>query len=88
MSSRKDRDTEQLVTPEERIVEVVEQAGGSTKQSEIVATVRWSESTVSRKLSDLEEREALSRFQVGREKFVYLPGNEPAAARSPLPAAD
>ena len=85
---RKDRGTEQFVTPEERIVEVIERAGGSTKQAEIVATVQWSESTVSRKLSDLEDLEAVSRFQVGREKVVYLPGSEPAAVRSPLATAD
>ena len=82
--SRKDTETEQLLTPEERIVEALERNGGTMKQAEIVATVRWSESTVSRKLSDLESREALSRYQIGREKLVYLPGHEPEAVESPL----
>ena len=72
------------LTPEEHILHELERQGGSMRQSEIVARVDRSESTVSRKLSDLESREAVSRYQLGREKLVYLPGHEPDIAESTL----
>lgn len=80
--------TDEFLTPEESIVETIERRGGSVKQSEIVSAVDWSESTVSRKLSELESREEVSRYQIGREKLVFLPGQEPAAVESPLAVAD
>lgn len=79
---------EDFLGPEECIVDAIERRGGAVKQSEIVSAVEWSESTVSRKLSDLESREAVSRYQIGREKLVFLPGHEPAAVESPLALAD
>ena len=78
---------DRLLTPEEHILGAIERSGGAMKQSEIVAAVEWSESTVSRKLTELESREAVSRYQIGREKLVYLPGHEPEAARSALATA-
>lgn len=85
---RNDGATGQLLVPEERIVDVIERVGGTMKQSEIVDAVDWSESTVSRKLCDLESRGAVSRYQIGREKLVYLPGHEPPTVESPLARAD
>lgn len=82
------RPTERILTPEERIVEVVSANGGRMKQAEIVSTLEWSESTVSRKLSDLEANDAITRYQIGREKLVYLPGAEPESLESPLARAD
>lgn len=82
------RSTERILTPEERIVEVVSANGGRMKQAEIVATLDWSESTVSRKLSGLEANDAITRYQIGREKLVYLPGAEPESLESPLARAD
>ena len=86
--SRADAAPDRLLTPEEHIVDAVERSGGTMKQSEIVTTVDWSESTVSRKLADLESREAVSRYQIGREKLVCLSGHEPAAVESPLGRAE
>lgn len=68
----------QLKPPEERIVEIVSQNGDGIKQRDIVDAIRWSESTVSRKLCELEANGAVVRYQVGREKMVYLPGHEPS----------
>lgn len=78
----------EFLAPEECIVGAIERAGGSVKQAEIVAAVDWSESTVSRKLSDLESRDAVSRYQIGREKLVFLPGHEPAAVEPTHALAD
>ena len=73
-----------ILTPEERIVELVHDSGGRMKQAEVVANVEWSESTVSRKLQRLESGGQVTRCQLGREKVVYLPGCEPAALASPF----
>lgn len=76
------------MTPEEQVMEVVSANGGGMKQAEIVSSLEWSESTVSRKLSDLEARDAVNRYQIGREKLVYLPGAEPETLESPFGRAD
>jgi hypothetical protein len=85
---RRARATDGLRTPEECIVEAIERTGGATRQSAIVEAVEWSESTVSRKLGDLESRGAVSRYQIGREKLVCLPGHEPTAVESSGVVAD
>ena len=82
-----DRAADRLLTPEEHILDALERRGGAMKQSAIVDAVDWSESTVSRKLTGLESRSAVSRYQIGREKLVYLPGHEPAVTESALPRA-
>lgn len=87
-AERNVRSTERILTPQERVVEVVSANGGRMKQAEIVSTLDWSESTVSRKLSDLEANDAITRYQIGREKLVYLPGAEPEGLKSPLAGAD
>lgn len=79
---------ENVLTPEERVVEVVSANGGGMKQGEIVSALDWSESTVSRRLSDLESDDVVSRYQIGREKHVYLPGAEPEPLESPLAGHD
>jgi predicted transcriptional regulator len=82
------RRTERIMTPEEQVIEVVSANGGGMKQAEIVSSLDWSESTVSRKLSDLESKNAVTRYQIGREKIVYLPGAEPETLDSPFGSFD
>lgn len=82
------RGSEKIMTPEEEVIEVVSANGGGMKQAEIVSSLEWSESTVSRKLSDLESKNAVTRYQIGREKLVYLPGAEPETLDSPFGRAD
>ena len=77
------RGAEAIVTPEERFVRLVSENGGGMKQGEIVSAVEWSESTVSRRLSKLEDDGTITRYQIGREKLVFLPGNEPESLGSP-----
>lgn len=76
------------MTPEEQVIEIVSANGGGMKQAEIVSSLEWSESTVSRKLSTLEADDAITRYQIGREKLVYLPGSEPETLESPLARFD
>lgn len=79
---------ENILTPEEQVLEVVSANGGGMKQGEIVSALDWSESTVSRRLSDLESDDVVTRYQIGREKHVYLPGAEPESLQSPLAGVD
>lgn len=81
------RDAEEIVTPEERVVRLVGEHGGGMRQADIVTAVEWSESTVSRKLSKLESAGTITRYQIGREKLVFLPGSEPESLGSPFPEA-
>ena len=75
---------EELLTDGERIRRLLLQSGGQMRQTALVAELPWSSSTVSRKLTELEERGEVSRIQVGRGKVVFYPGNEPDAAKSPF----
>ena len=89
VSNREDeRRAERLVPPEEHLLELLEENGGRMKQSDVVGAVEWSESTVSRKLGDLESAGAVTRYRIGRGKLVFLPGAEPECIRSPFDAAE
>ena len=78
---------EELLTDGERIRRLLLQSGGQMRQTALVSELPWSSSTVSRKLTELEERGEVSRIQVGRGKVVFYPGNEPDAAKSPFDEA-
>ena len=78
---------EELLTDGERIRHLLLQSGGQMRQTALVSALPWSSSTVSRKLTELEERGEVSRIQVGRGKVVFYPGNEPDAAKSPFDEA-
>lgn len=75
---------ERTLDPQDRILQLLEANGGRMRQSEIVSSVQWSSSTVSRELIELESSEAVHRYQVGREKVVFLPESMPDSVRSPL----
>ena len=79
-----DHGVEQLISPRERLIGLLEANDGRMKQSEIVGAVEWSESTVSRKLGALESDGAITRYRIGRGKLVFLPGAEPDCLGSPF----
>lgn len=78
------RPAREIMTPEERVVQLVSENDGGMKQADIVSAVEWSESTVSRKLSTLEAAGTITRYRIGREKLVFLPGSEPESLGSPF----
>lgn len=78
---------EMLLTDEERIRQLLLQSGGRMKQTDIVSQTEWSRSSVSRKLSAMEETGMITRFQIGRGNLVFLSGYEPDAADSPYEQA-
>ncbi len=77
---------EEMLTDEERIRSLLIQYGGRMKQADITAETSWSKSTVSRKLSKMEENEEITRVQIGRGNLVFLNGSEPEASKSPFEA--
>lgn len=76
-------DTE-LLTDEDRVVQLLEERGGRMKQVDIVDETEWSKSKVSMLLSDMEDEGTLTKIRVGRENIVALAGHEPDAVGSPF----
>ena len=74
----------ELLSDEERVVNLLEDNGGRMKQVNIVEETDWSKSKVSMLLSDMEDDEEISKLRVGRENIVSLTGHEPDAAGSPF----
>jgi hypothetical protein len=75
---------EELLSDEERVVDLLEDNGGRMKQVDIVEATDWSKSKVSMLLSDVEEAERISKLRVGRENIVSLTSHEPDAVESPF----
>jgi predicted DNA-binding transcriptional regulator len=77
-----------MLTDEDRIQELLTQYGGRMKQADVTEETDWSKSTVSRKLSKMEEKGLITRVQVGRGNLVFLSGYEPETAKSPFEQGD
>jgi DNA-binding transcriptional ArsR family regulator len=73
---------------EDRIRELLTKYGGRMKQADVTEETDWSKSTVSRKLSKMEEKGLITRVQVGRGNLVFLSGYEPETAKSPFEKSD
>ncbi len=79
---------EELLSDEDRVLQMLEMNGGRMKQANIVDETGWSKSKVSMLLSDMEDDELISKLRVGRENIVSLSGHEPDAAGSPFDDED
>lgn len=79
---------EAMLTDEDRIQELLTKYGGRMKQADVTEETDWSKSTVSRKLSKMEEKGLITRVQVGRGNLVFLSGYEPETAKSPFEKGD
>lgn len=74
------------LTPEEMVLELVEENDGRMRQKEVVELVGWSGATVSRLLQDMESDKLLNRFQLGREKIICKPDLAPGGFDEPIQA--
>ncbi len=74
----------ELVSDEQRVINLLEARGGRMKQVDIVDRTGWSKSKVSMLLSDMDDDGTISKLRVGRENIVSLAGHEPDAAGSPF----
>lgn len=75
---------EAMLTDEDRIQQLLTEYGGRMKQTDVTDETEWSKSTVSRKLSKMEEKGLITRVQVGRGNLVFLSGYEPETTKSPF----
>ncbi|MBV0925480.1 MarR family transcriptional regulator [Halomicroarcula limicola] len=75
---------EAMMTDEDLICQLLTKYGGRMKQTDVTEETTWSKSTVSRKLSAMEEKGVITRVQVGRGNLVFLAGYEPESAKSPF----
>jgi hypothetical protein len=75
---------EELLSDEDRVVNLLSENDGRLTQVEIVEETDWSKSKVSMLLSDMEEEGTISKLRVGRENIISLDGDEPEAAGSPF----
>lgn len=63
--------------PEEKISRHLSEHEGSMWQRNIVAETGWSDAKTSRALCAMEEEGRIIRYTIGREKAVFLPGQQP-----------
>lgn len=69
-------------TPEEYVRDVLSRNDGRLRQRRFVDDYGWAASTISRLLSELEERGRIVRYRLGREKVVCLPEAVPSSHQS------
>jgi hypothetical protein len=65
------------MTPQDFLLAGLAARGGRLRQQEIVEYSGWSESSVSRTLSAMEEDGRIVRVKIGRQKMVCLPEAAP-----------
>lgn len=70
--------------PEAAILDALDENEGRLDQREIPDIADLSQSTVSRRLIAMEERGEVNRYEIGRRKVVFVPGEEPEAFDSSL----
>jgi hypothetical protein len=71
-----DRPSLDLLSNEERVVEVLRRSGGRAKQQQIVETLGWTDAKTSSVVSKLREDGTIEGFRLGRENVLRLPDEE------------
>lgn len=71
--TRRDVVRETGLTPEEYLLQKLRAEGGEIRQQDLCDWTDWSESSVSRQLTEMEEEGLIVRLRIGREKIVRLP---------------
>ena len=64
-------------TRETQVFRLLEESEGRMWQTEIVRELGYSEASVSRTLSSMEDVGQIERYQIGRRNVVCLPGYNP-----------
>lgn len=68
---------ETMTTDADRVLKLLRESGGRLPQGEVIERTGWSKSKVSRLLSKMEDREQISKINIGRKNIVILYGQEP-----------
>jgi hypothetical protein len=64
---------EELLSPEERVLNLLEERGGRMKQKVVTEELDWSAARTSQVVSDLREDGAVESFRLGRENVLKFP---------------
>lgn len=67
---------DEIVTDEGRVIDLLRRNGGKMRQSEIVDELGWSKAKTSRVLSRLNDDDAISKLQLGRENVIEIQDDE------------
>lgn len=66
------RPPEELLSNEERVLQLLAQQGGRMKQQEIVSRLEWTEAKTSQVVGRLREDGSIDAFRIGRENVLTL----------------
>ncbi|MFB6198569.1 MAG: helix-turn-helix transcriptional regulator, partial [Halobacteriaceae archaeon] len=64
---------EELMSNEEKVIQLLEENGGRVKQQTIYEELGWTEAKTSQVLSGMREDGQVEVFRIGRENVVRLP---------------
>ena len=63
----------ELLSNEERVLQLLEDSGGRLKQTEVADRLDWTAAKTSQVVGDLREQEQIESFRLGRENVLTLP---------------
>lgn len=73
---------EPIETDRGKVLRLLREHNSRLRQHQIVDETGWSKSKVSRVLSKMQDDDQISKFQIGRENIVTLPGEKPDGVTS------
>ena len=65
---------EDLLSDEERVLQLLEANGGRMKQQDLKETLEWSRTKTSNVVNDLQDADRIEVYRLGRENTLALPG--------------
>jgi hypothetical protein len=74
--STDDRPSLDLLSNEERVVEVLRRSGGRAKQQQVVDQLGWTDAKTSSVVSQLRDDGTIEGFRLGRENVLRLPDDD------------
>ncbi|MFW5935315.1 MAG: DUF7345 domain-containing protein [Halolamina sp.] len=74
---------EELLSPEERVMRLLERNGGRMKQKAVTEELDWSAARTSQVVGDLRDDGKVESFRLGRENVLKFPDDEDESPPSP-----
>ncbi|WP_049980350.1 DUF7345 domain-containing protein [Halolamina rubra] len=74
---------EELLSPEERVMRLLERNGGRMKQKAVTEELDWSAARTSQVVGDLRDEGKVESFRLGRENVLKFPDDEDESPPSP-----
>jgi hypothetical protein len=67
----------ELLSNEERVIELLDRNGGRMRQQEVASALDWTDAKTSQVVTSMREAGDLDSFRLGRENVLTLPDEEP-----------